>query len=117
MPLLSVPDKLLAGRSFRNCTYGLHMACSFSSVLQAGKTYGLSAPLLVHAPADAITGSSATFDARWTTLADWTDQQELLDAGQIGRPGTGAAVELVELSSTAAAPQQDVEHSNDSHQA
>ncbi len=120
--LLSVPDKLLASRSFRNCTYGLQVACSFGTVLQPGKTYGLSAPLLVRAPADAITGSLSTFNARWSTVADWTDRQELLDAGQIGKPGTGAAVELVELSSTAAAPQQapapqqDVEHGNDSHQ-
>ncbi|MEV4640746.1 hypothetical protein AB0J80_25730 [Actinoplanes sp. NPDC049548] len=96
-----------------NCFYGYAVYCVFDTVLEPGRTYGLSAPVTVRPPGDAAVGSRADAQLRWMTPSLWEDWLTAFKGSLPGKAGTGEPLTLVAQASAAGIPQVDIGSDND----
>ncbi|MBL7252765.1 hypothetical protein [Paractinoplanes lichenicola] len=109
--VISAAEGALTDTNFGNCTYGFAIACTFTTTLTAGATYGLSSPLTLRLPGDAAAASRVSVSVQWMTAAEWEDW--LGDEGPLpgDRAGTGPDLTLEEVAlSAAGVPQADLDH-------
>lgn len=98
---------------FGNCRYGEVVLCTFAGELAPGRTYRTAEPLQLPVPHDVAAPGATTALGIWLTPTDLADLTHGATEAELGRPGTGGDLRLVEESSRAAraagAPQTDVD--------
>ncbi len=109
--VLSTPWQLRMERRFRNCSYGEWVAvCRFGSELPAHSVHEVSGTLAFTVQNYAVAPSQTTVYTSWYTMD--TFQETVLPGLPELTPGSGAALELVEIR-MARAPQHDTNWQND----
>lgn len=113
--VLDADQRLLGRSSHRNCRYyGTAVVCTFATALQPGRSYAVTTPFVLRPPADAVPGSEAPLRHQWLTAADWADWRASIPDDDLGAPGTGDELALVEVTAAQSDPQVDVQPLNDS---
>ncbi|WP_433299758.1 LPXTG cell wall anchor domain-containing protein [Actinoplanes sp. CA-030573] len=120
---ISGPSALLGTTSYSNCRYGEDLIlCSFDNAsVAAGATYAPAQPFTLEPPADSVPGSVGEYEAGWLTSSDYQDFLDILPSADtddldkyIGPFGTGAELQLNQVTAAQDQPQSDVNNKNDS---
>ncbi len=110
--VMAIPWQLRMERRFRNCSYGEWVAvCRFGSELTPHSVYEVTGTLAFTVQNYAVAPSQTTVYTSWYTVD--TFQETVLPDLPTLTPGTGAALELVEIRMAAQAPQHDTNWQND----
>jgi hypothetical protein len=110
---LASDARLLTPSSYSNCRYDDgSVLCEFDTVLQPGRSYGLSEPVTLRPPANSVPGSRAEAVIEWIITTEAEDWSEFLPPP--GTYGTSAPLTLQEMQGALSVPEADVRPQNDS---
>lgn len=110
--VLSTPWQVRMERRFRNCSYGEWVAvCQFGSELTPHSVYEVTGTLAFTVQDYAVAPSQTTVYTSWYTMD--TFQQTVRPGLPALTPGSGGALDLVEIRTATRAPQHDTNAHND----